>query len=669
MSPPFAAPDDYRATLRAGFVPSTFDAAKKTVRVLLYSRGFTRRTYNPSKPWSDELVDETFSLDPAHMRMDRAKNGLPLLADHAWSAANPGLESLQNVLGKIDDVTVTQAGIEGTLRFSQRPEIQWVVDDVEAGILDAASMGVKPYRYAIEQREGQPDLWTGIDWELVEGSLTPIQADPRARTQSDQTKAKPQEPAMSEPKTDTTPEPEPKTEPAPTAATKAEAEFDARVEARAVKLAAEQRKNEQEVRQLARRFGIDEEKAAATVYEHKTFEAAKLKVLDMAADKQKPANAMQGGHVEMGTTEGEKKREVLSLSIQHRLSPRKLSELPAEVRQLAKLRFAQFAQVYLEERGVRTIGLSEEEIVKRAFSGGEMTRSDFALITEDAVNKRLQQEFNLKQGAWKRFSRVRPFNNFKNINVYKLSEFPDLLAVEEGEEYEFGTLSESKESYRGSKRGRLVALTWEAMIDDDLSAFDRLMRGFARAARRWEDGTVTGFFTANSGAGVTMGDGVTLFHASRGNISATGGAASLAVLSAGFTTMGLQTVANDDGSTDPLELMAAYWMVPMTQRLAARQVVGADILANTVANSVDPDLQGIEVVPNGRLDATSTVASFLVADPSEIDTIEYGYLRGQEGPTVEQELGFTTDGITYKGRHTFAAKPIEAKAFVKIPAS
>ena len=662
---------DYKASLRASFQPATFDAKAKTVRVLLYSRGFTRRTRNPGRPWDDALVDETFSLDPAHMRMERAKAGLPLLADHAWSAVTPGIESLQNVLGKIDDVVVTQAGIEGTLRFSQRPEIQWVVDDVEAGILDSVSMGVIPYRYVIQQRDGLPDLWTADDWELVEGSLTPIQADPSARTQSASKPAATgtKETAMGDKNDSTGTQTATQSEPAKLAA-QAEADFEARVNERAAKLAEERLKIDRESRDMARRFGLDENVVATEVAKHKTFDAAKLAILDMLAERQKPQGAIKAATgIEMGTTEGEKRREVLSLSIQQRLSPRKLSELPVEVRQLSKLRFAQFAAVYLESLGQRTVGMSEEEVLKRAFGAGEMSRSDFALITEDAVNKRLQQEFNIKQGAWKRFSRARPFNNFKDINVYKLSEFPDLLDVEEGEEYTYGTLSESKESYRGSKRGRIVSLTWEAMIDDDLSAFDRILRGFARGARRWEDQKVTGFFTANAGAGVTMGDGVTLFHASRGNISGTGGAASLTTLAAAYTTMGLQTVANDDGSTDPLELMGRYWMTPMTQRLAARAVVGADILASQVTNAVDPELQGIEVIPNGRLDATSTVVSYLVADPAEIDTIEYGYLRGQEGPTVEQELGFTSDGISYKGRHTFAAAVIEPKAFVKIPAS
>ncbi|MCC7540897.1 MAG: hypothetical protein IT379_32060, partial [Deltaproteobacteria bacterium] len=183
MSKP-AMTEPHRATLRVGFVPSTFDAAARTVRVLLYPRGFTRLTRDPEDYWSGELIEETFSLEAGHVRMERAKHGLPLLADHAWSAWEPGIESLENVLGKLDDVTITPAGIEAVLRFSQRESIQWVIDDVAAGILDAVSMGALTYRSRREQREGRPTLLTWIDWELVEGSLTPVQAAPGARTQS-----------------------------------------------------------------------------------------------------------------------------------------------------------------------------------------------------------------------------------------------------------------------------------------------------------------------------------------------------------------------------------------------------------------------------------------------------------------------------------------------------
>ena len=64
------------------------------------------------------------------------------------------------------------------------------------------------------------------------------------------------------------------------------------------------------------------------------------------------------------------------------------------------------------------------------------------------------------------------------------------------------------------------------------------------------------------------------------------------------------------------------------------------------------------MVVDAVLDASSATAWYLAADNSQIDTVEYCYLDGAEGPYIESEPGFEVDGVSYRCRLDFAAKVV-----------
>ena len=68
-------------------------------------------------------------------------------------------------------------------------------------------------------------------------------------------------------------------------------------------------------------------------------------------------------------------------------------------------------------------------------------------------------------------------------------------------EYTEGPMDEDSTSYRIAKFGRIVSLTWETLVNDDLSAFLRVQPALGRAARRVEADTVYALFALNAGAG------------------------------------------------------------------------------------------------------------------------------------------------------------------------
>lgn len=70
---------------------------------------------------------------------------------------------------------------------------------------------------------------------------------------------------------------------------------------------------------------------------------------------------------------------------------------------------------------------------------------------------------------------------------------------------------------------------------------------------------------------------------------------------------------------------------------------GADINAGIM----NPIQNFAEVIAEPRLDAKDTSARYLAAAKGT-DTIEVAYLNGVDTPYIDQQEGFTTDGIAAK---------------------
>jgi hypothetical protein len=79
----------------------------------------------------------------------------------------------------------------------------------------------------------------------------------------------------------------------------------------------------------------------------------------------------------------------------------------------------------------------------------------------------------------------------------------------------------------------------------------------------------------------------------------------------------------------------------------------------------NPVRNAAEVVVDARLDVASLTAWYLLADPNRFDTIEVGYLDGVAAPFLDQQDGWTIDGVEYKVRIDAAAAPLEFRTMYK----
>src|SRR5574343_1419207 len=109
----------------------TVDTEARTAE-LTWTTGAAVRRWSWS---SGEEYWEELSLDPAHVRMDRLRNGAPLLDTH-----NAG--SLTSVIGVVEraELVPFMRG-DATVRFSERAEVEPIFRDVQARIIRNVSHG------------------------------------------------------------------------------------------------------------------------------------------------------------------------------------------------------------------------------------------------------------------------------------------------------------------------------------------------------------------------------------------------------------------------------------------------------------------------------------------------------------------------------------------------
>lgn len=281
---------------------------------------------------------------------------------------------------------------------------------------------------------------------------------------------------------------------------------------------------------------------------------------------------------------------------------------------------------------------------------------DFPYLLADSMGKVLRSEYALAPHTWNMWARSTTAPDYKDIKKLQLSEAADLEAIPEGDEYTYAALSESRETYALSKYGKGLKFTREMLINDDLSAFDRVPRMMGRAAARKVEGLAIAVLTANA----NLADAVALFATAHANL--TTGALTVASLGSARALLRKQTAL---GSDDPLELTPKYLLVPETIATTAQQLVSSTVDPAKNNATPNPFSNTLEVIPSARLDSDSTTQWYLLADPSEIDTVEIAFLEGEETPVVEEEDEFDSDVRKVKVRHNIAAKAIDYRGMVR----
>jgi len=309
-------------------------------------------------------------------------------------------------------------------------------------------------------------------------------------------------------------------------------------------------------------------------------------------------------------------------------------------------------------------GVSAPERLREA----DITTATFSYLLGTSINKRLLKDYQAWPSEWQKFCTVTPIKDFKQQDRIRLGAFGSLSTVPEDTAYTTLTLSDTRAVYQPAKRGNLVPVTRETIVNDDLYAIRQIPGKLAVAAAFTLAEFVYGILTA---AG-NIYDGSPLFTngGAHGNSAVvtpgtpnTGAALASGAMQTGVTRMRRQTnLANK-----PIGLKPRYLLVPPELEWQGMVVTKSAGAPGANYNDINPMLGYAEVIVAPQL--ASATGWYLAADPRVVDTIEVGFVGGQINPVLfiqDQPLfgsNFTNDVITYKVRHEYGGAVVDYRGF------
>ncbi|WP_323769317.1 prohead protease/major capsid protein fusion protein [Antarctobacter sp.] len=672
----------------AELAPNSADTDARTVEVIWSAGARVRRS-----TLFGETYDEELSLDPTHVRLDRLNAGAPFLKVHE-------VDTLDAVIGSVVPGSARIENGRGVaqVRISERADVEPIWRDIQAGHIRAVSIGYQVHRFEVSKPEAARELWRAVDWTPFEVSAVPVGADPAAgfRAQSPlhdcvlhrrdvpptTTGAIPMTDKPNAPASDAEIQATQLTEPVktedttmtiPTAALTEPK--DAAVETRAQSkpqkpdtaaapdteaVATRARETERDrvstIYDLAGRLNLERSFAEDLVKRGTDIGEARRLILDQVAAKSEETRTFSQVSVPLGgRDEAITRRDAVANALLHRYSPT-LFTVEDAARQYRGMTLMELARESLGNAGVNTRGLSRDEVATRALH----STSDFPEILSAVTNKTLRQAYEAYPRTFMLFCRQVLATDFKAMHRVQLGEAPQLLEVGESGEFKRGTLGESKESYKVKTYGRVVAITRQTLINDDLDAFTRIPAMYGNSIAQLESDVVWGIITANP----AMADGNALFHTTHKNLAGTGAALDVGSVGAARAAMAKQTGLD---KKTVLNVRPAFLIVPASLELKAEQMVAQNLVPAATSNVVPQSIRTLAPISEPRLDAASETAWYLAASPNQIDTIEYAYLEGQQGAYIETRNGFDVDGVEIKCRLDFGAKAIDWRGLYKNP--
>ena len=586
-------------TRRADLAPASADRDARTVEVI-WSTGAPVRRRDMAGPYVERL-----SLAPEAVDLSRLQ-GASVLDAHRQSA-------VRDVLGSVQSASVDGQRGTALIRFSARPEVEPLWQDVLSGILRHVSVGYSVEEWA-ETTENGARLLTAVRWTPHEISLVPTPADPGARIR------------METNMTDTTITPAPPETQTRTAINT-------------------------EIRSIARIAGLDQSWIDGQIDAAVDADSARRAAFEALASRSAPTIRTEQVRVEMGESQDDPalRARQMGEALYARINPR--HDLSEPARRYAYATPVDMAKELLTLRGESTMALSPATLVTRALH----TTSDFPIILGNTVGRVLRDAYQAAPSGIRRLGRQTSARDFRSVNKIMLGEAPLLEKLNEHGEIKAGTMAEAREAYKIETWAKKIGITRQVLVNDDLGAFSDLARRMGQGAAETEARILVTLLEANSGNGPTLSDTKALFHLDHGNKAGTGAVISDTTLSA--ARLALRTQKGIDGRI--IRVTPKNLLVPPALETVAEKWLAT--IAPATAADVNPFSGAMSLVVEPRL--SSATRWYVTADPGEIDGLEFAYLSGNEGPQVESRSGWDVDGVEIRVILDFGAGFIDHRGW------
>ncbi len=578
---------------------------------------------------------EVLSLDPGAVDLTRLNSGAaPLLNSHAR-------DGLNNILGVVQKAWVDPKTNQGvaSVRFSRRPDVDPIFQDVKDKIIVSTSVGYSVNRWEDITKAGdEMPVRLVTSWTPHEISLVGIPADPQSKVRKKHTQ---------------------------------------RIEMRVMneklktsELITQERKRGQDLRRAVKAAQLSEAFAEDLIERGVSMgEASEIIIGEMT--RAKPGHTPIIGHstVHAGSLdEVETRSRGIENALLHKMAPQ-VHKLEDVGRKYVGHRLSDYARMSMRSYGSSLSDLeyynNPIDTFMRAFNGGT---SDFPAILANVLNKELRRGFESAPATWQAFCRKTNVNNLKPIQRPQLGEAPLMEKVNEHGEYRRGGISETNQTYSLEEYGKIMSLPLRVLLDDDMSAFSRIPTLMGSAASDFMSETFYNLLGNNP----MLRDGNTLtplFRAEHENMATASAEVGIDSLSAVRTAF--RQRKGQAGRV--LNLQPKWLLVPSTLETKVEQFLSQNLLVGQLSadklalSGFNPFANKLTPIVEPRLDQFSKTAWYAVADLDRIDVCEVAYLNGMESPQIISRDGFSSSGVEWRINHFFGFGFIEHRSWFMFP--
>lgn len=656
-------------SLRAAVRPGSVDVDARTVE-LTWTTGAKGRRWS----WDVGSYMEELEVSDAAVRLDRLNNGAPFLNAH-------NSYDLDDVIGVVEKAWIDGSEGRALVRFSKRDDVEQIFKDVQDGILRNISVGYAVHRYEVtESADDKLPTYLAVDWEPLELSLVPIGFDDGGKFRSAKSAddyqgqrfntifevreaTKPSEEPAAVP---TTPEEDAMTEEEKRAAEEAKRAADETIRRQAEE---SERKRSLTIRSMAHKVKLNDEAFVEDLVARGVSVAdASAALIDKIAETQNSTQPQIRNSQQTIVTGGQDlsvltaKRAAMQNALLHRCTTGVVLEEAG--REFRGMRLVDMAREFVEMAGGNARGMTPQELARAALgcdrqavrAAGMHTTSDFPLLLGSTVNRTLRDGYANAPQTWRPLGRQTTVPDFRAVTRAALGDISALDLVKEHGEYKYGTLSEDGAPIKVAKFGKIIALTWETIVNDDLGALTRIPAALGNAAAATESNVVWALLLGNP----NFTDGTPFFDAAHGNVAGSGGAINTTTLAAARAAMRKQK----SKAGEFLNLAPEFLVVGPDKELEAFQFTSSVYVPAKNADINDVRNASLTVIVDARITGNQW---YLYAAPGAVDTFEYAYLEGEQGVFTETREGFEVDGMEIKARLVFGAGWIDYRGAYKNP--
>jgi hypothetical protein len=275
-------------------------------------------------------------------------------------------------------------------------------------------------------------------------------------------------------------------------------------------------------------------------------------------------------------------------------------------------------------------------------AGYGQTTSDFPVLLENVLHKMVLVSFTNTPDTWSKFCKIGQVSDFREWLRLRTGSIGDIDEVTEAGKYTRKQIPDAKkEGVTAKRRGNIIGITPEVIINDDIGYISDLTTNLGRAAKRTIESKVYALLAANP----TMKDGFALFSTDHGNLAGSNAAPTVDSLEAARVAMAKQ---KDLNGVEILDIRPNIWLGPLAKGGDARVVINSTYDPDT-ANKIQREnkvrnLVG-EIIDTGRITGNEW---YLFADPNVAPVIEVVFLDGQSEPQLAMEEAFDTGGVDYR---------------------